>query len=338
MSGAGYQTNNKEAEYFLTHTVVGSLDIFTHHLYQGKEFMDDFGFNLQDFDARMFDSQLGRWHAIDPVMQFASPYVGMGNNPVSLTDPDGRQVAYYVFLQEVEIKPDPDPWEGIETGVEYNFIVGSSDGFGDSHNMSSDGQNSGVSHGSGGNAGGQGGNGVGNSVTTDSEAPSPRTPEEMIQDDVNDLCAQVGNFLDFVVDAYNAREIGPSYDMVSVGISANNGVGVITGIGISVNIFFRGDMGINVSVTDIKPIESFGLLTDMGLDVVAYTYDGPASEITQGSISGDTRIVTAGLEYSGITVISYDNQGRAKWNGHGTGFGITAGAGYLNGNTRIIWP
>jgi hypothetical protein len=38
----------------------------------------------------MYDSGKGRWFAPDPAGQYWSPYVGMGNNPVSLVDPDGR--------------------------------------------------------------------------------------------------------------------------------------------------------------------------------------------------------------------------------------------------------
>jgi hypothetical protein len=39
----------------------------------------------------MYDSGKGRWFAPDPARQYWSPYVVMGNNPVSLVDPDGRQ-------------------------------------------------------------------------------------------------------------------------------------------------------------------------------------------------------------------------------------------------------
>jgi hypothetical protein len=32
---------------------------------------------------------IGRWLGVDPEKQFSSPYVGMGNNPIGLTDPTG---------------------------------------------------------------------------------------------------------------------------------------------------------------------------------------------------------------------------------------------------------
>jgi hypothetical protein len=43
-----------------------------------------------DYGARYYDPQLGRWHTPDPANQFGSPYVGLGNNPVNGTDPDGK--------------------------------------------------------------------------------------------------------------------------------------------------------------------------------------------------------------------------------------------------------
>ncbi len=38
---------------------------------------------------RMYEPRFGRWLSIDPYGQFDSPYVAMGNNPVSGTDPTG---------------------------------------------------------------------------------------------------------------------------------------------------------------------------------------------------------------------------------------------------------
>jgi RHS repeat-associated protein len=53
-----------------------------------------------DFDARFYDPELGRWHLPNPANQYASPYVGMGNNPVCRVDLDGKMDSYglnYVF-------------------------------------------------------------------------------------------------------------------------------------------------------------------------------------------------------------------------------------------------
>jgi len=62
------------------------------YLYQGKELQDDHNLQWHDFGARMYDAQLGRWHCPDPLLQFNSPYLAMGNNPVSGVDPSGMWV------------------------------------------------------------------------------------------------------------------------------------------------------------------------------------------------------------------------------------------------------
>jgi len=57
-------------------------------MYQGKEEQEELGLYWYDFGARMFDEQLGRWHVPDPMLQYSSPYVGMGNRPSGMVDPD----------------------------------------------------------------------------------------------------------------------------------------------------------------------------------------------------------------------------------------------------------
>ena len=58
--------------------------------YQGQfaEKDDETGYN--QFEARLYDSRIGRWLTTDPAGQFYSPYLGMGNNPIIGYDPDGR--------------------------------------------------------------------------------------------------------------------------------------------------------------------------------------------------------------------------------------------------------
>ena len=57
--------------------------------YQGdySEEEEETGYN--EFDLRLYDPQTGRWISTDPYDQFASPYIGMGNDPVNIVDPDG---------------------------------------------------------------------------------------------------------------------------------------------------------------------------------------------------------------------------------------------------------
>lgn len=59
--------------------------------YQG-EFADkepELGNGINSFELRLWDARIGRWLTTDPSGQYFSPYLGMGNNPVSIVDPDG---------------------------------------------------------------------------------------------------------------------------------------------------------------------------------------------------------------------------------------------------------
>ncbi len=55
--------------------------------FQGQE--KDAETNKEAFQLRLWDNRIGRWLTTDPFGEFSSPYLGMGNNLISLTDPDG---------------------------------------------------------------------------------------------------------------------------------------------------------------------------------------------------------------------------------------------------------
>jgi RHS repeat-associated protein len=57
--------------------------------YQGQYSEKDPETGWNTFEVRMYDSRTGRWLQCDPESQFASPYMGMGDDPVNGVDPDG---------------------------------------------------------------------------------------------------------------------------------------------------------------------------------------------------------------------------------------------------------
>jgi RHS repeat-associated protein len=63
-------------------------------LFNGKELQTLADLHLYDYHWRQYDPQLGRWHSPDPADQFhgLSGYAYCANNPVMLSDPDGRWV------------------------------------------------------------------------------------------------------------------------------------------------------------------------------------------------------------------------------------------------------
>jgi RHS repeat-associated protein len=79
---------------------IGGIDAVSNdwaYKYTGKELQSGeyegygaSGLEMHDFGSRFFDPQLARWVVPDPAMQFANPYMGIGNNPVMFVDPNGE--------------------------------------------------------------------------------------------------------------------------------------------------------------------------------------------------------------------------------------------------------
>ena len=63
------------------------------YLYNGKEFISQFGLNEYDSQARYYYPVIGRTTTMDPLAEnyyHISPYAWCGNNSVNAVDPDGR--------------------------------------------------------------------------------------------------------------------------------------------------------------------------------------------------------------------------------------------------------
>jgi RHS repeat-associated protein len=58
--------------------------------YQASFSEEDAETGWDEFGLRMYDAQIGRWTGVDPEDQFASPYLGMGGQPIGKIDVGGR--------------------------------------------------------------------------------------------------------------------------------------------------------------------------------------------------------------------------------------------------------
>ncbi|MBO6522699.1 MAG: RHS repeat-associated core domain-containing protein [Balneolaceae bacterium] len=57
--------------------------------FTGHERDEEAGLFLDYMGARNYDPEIGRFLQIDPMMEFSSPYIYVGNNPLAFTDPTG---------------------------------------------------------------------------------------------------------------------------------------------------------------------------------------------------------------------------------------------------------
>jgi RHS repeat-associated protein len=71
--------------------------------FQGQEKDPETG--MEAFELRLWDGRLGRWLSVDPMHEFDSPYIGMGNNPINVIDPDGGSTIDPIDPPKTDAKP-----------------------------------------------------------------------------------------------------------------------------------------------------------------------------------------------------------------------------------------
>ena len=75
--------------------------------FNGMEKNPDFGKGAIDFGARIYDSRIGRWQAVDPLAAKypgISPYAFVANRPLMFIDPDGRDARITIYREEIDGK------------------------------------------------------------------------------------------------------------------------------------------------------------------------------------------------------------------------------------------
>ena len=97
--------------------------------FQGQEKDKETG--MEAFEARLWDSRIGRWLTVDPAGEFYSPYLGMGNNPISTIDPDGRCTECpenakigdtYMHSEYGEVTYSKNGWGNDSSGIILNDV------------------------------------------------------------------------------------------------------------------------------------------------------------------------------------------------------------------------
>ena len=97
------------------------------YLYNGKEIEDFHNLGWNDYSARFYDPQLGRWHAVDPMAQHHSPYIFCNNDPINRIDVNGKwDIKVYVYQgYGVSVLSDRNGKEMYRWTVRVQGIAGS---------------------------------------------------------------------------------------------------------------------------------------------------------------------------------------------------------------------
>ena len=78
------------------------------------------------FELRLWDARIGRWLTTDPAGQYASPYLGMGNNPINGVDPDGAKYFDWVLGSDGKYFWDENVTHAGDEDLNGNTYIGRS--------------------------------------------------------------------------------------------------------------------------------------------------------------------------------------------------------------------
>jgi len=317
------------------------------YLYQGKEFFEEHDFDLHYFGARMFDSELGRWHSNDPLIVFASPYNGMANNPVSMVDPTGMVPGWPPgdaipgHLEDdgtYTIEYDAMVYDRYNIHLfggwwRYNLPSGSSNIYGDSFP-------GGGGHGGGGSSGGKGltdgseTNGDDDSGTSsEANSPAPPTIQEQIEQKRYDLIQASGKA--------QVRGIGLSFE---IGIPDWIMGDHQNGVGFDIGVVQDNEPGFSYYVT-VKETDQTAVCYNAQIEVWSAT----ATNNNNNPHSMDRYVVVGkGHEFSvgvGPAGGSYSESNAADYKQFSPYYIITVSAGsgidvgFANWDTKTyVWP
>jgi len=332
-------------------------------LYQGKELQDEHNLQWHDFGARMYDAQLGRWHSPDPMLQYSSPYLAMGNSPTNGTDPSGMWFdrikghsstgfALYQYMSYMRNKGYT--WDGKLN--QWYGLPSLIDG-----------------------TGAQGGYDISDMIWGDSDAANTEarnwyemkmvetTLRALIEKFYADLVEtqeenrekwleEHKNFMASLYDGYGMSFGGdgdplsfweslelawdldlimPTFpDLISLDFTLTSSSVAGGTITYSLNIFTRGDAGINLTRTEQ---DTWGPNIEWGPNLNFGYFQGNGLECKPSTIYGAVTTWSAGYKVSLQVTQGYDNNGVLTWIIVGTGFGLSGGVSYGEGNT-YTWP
>ncbi|WP_306013946.1 MULTISPECIES: RHS repeat-associated core domain-containing protein [unclassified Allomuricauda] len=95
------------------------------YAFQGQEKDPETG--KEAFQLRLWDSRIGRWLTTDPYGQYASPYLGMGNDPINGIDPDGgwKWKLFAKWARNKAVNAGLNPGELYKSNGEWGFNTSS---------------------------------------------------------------------------------------------------------------------------------------------------------------------------------------------------------------------